>query len=84
MDNEQERRERAYYLWENNGRPDGRHEDHWNEADDGAARSSAGEPLQESAEQASENPAEGSEETIDRELDRQRTPDSRFGQTTAK
>jgi len=28
-DREQEQRERAYRLWEEEGRPDGSHDDHW-------------------------------------------------------
>lgn len=27
--NEQQQRERAYRIWEEEGRPDGAHEDHW-------------------------------------------------------
>jgi hypothetical protein len=34
MDRDQERRERAYKIWENEGRPEGRHEDHWQRAED--------------------------------------------------
>lgn len=35
MDNrEQQRRERAYKLWEDEGRPEGAHEDHWQRAED--------------------------------------------------
>ncbi len=34
MDNSQEsRRERAYRLWEEEGRPEGRHLDHWQRAE---------------------------------------------------
>lgn len=32
-DKEQQRRERAYKLWEDEGRPDGAHEDHWRRAE---------------------------------------------------
>ena len=28
-DREQEQRERAYRLWEEEGRPEGSHDDHW-------------------------------------------------------
>lgn len=28
-DREQEQRERAYKIWEDEGRPDGAHDDHW-------------------------------------------------------
>lgn len=31
-DREQEQRERAYRIWEDEGRPEGRHEDHWRRA----------------------------------------------------
>lgn len=31
-DNEQQRRERAYKIWEEEGRPEGAHEDHWRRA----------------------------------------------------
>ncbi len=31
-DKEQQQRERAYQIWEEEGRPDGAHEDHWNRA----------------------------------------------------
>jgi len=33
-DKEQERRERAYKIWEDEGRPEGQHEDHWQRAED--------------------------------------------------
>lgn len=33
MDKDQERRERAYRIWEEEGRPDGKHEDHWQRAE---------------------------------------------------
>ncbi len=33
MDTEQEQRERAYKIWENEGRPDGQHDDHWRRAE---------------------------------------------------
>lgn len=33
-DREQQRRERAYKIWEDEGRPDGAHEDHWKRAGD--------------------------------------------------
>lgn len=33
-DREQQRRERAYKIWEDEGRPDGAHEDHWERARD--------------------------------------------------
>ncbi len=31
-DNEQQRRERAYKIWEDEGRPEGAHEEHWRRA----------------------------------------------------
>ncbi|MBW9115565.1 DUF2934 domain-containing protein [Rhizobium cauense] len=34
MDTDQERRERAYRIWEDEGRPDGKHEDHWRRAEE--------------------------------------------------
>ena len=33
-DNEDKRRERAYRIWEEEGRPEGRHADHWQRAED--------------------------------------------------
>lgn len=33
-DNEDKRRERAYRIWEDEGRPEGRHLDHWQRAED--------------------------------------------------
>lgn len=33
-DREQQRRERAYKIWEDEGRPEGAHDDHWNRAED--------------------------------------------------
>ena len=32
-DKEQKRRERAYKIWEDEGRPDGEHDDHWRRAE---------------------------------------------------
>lgn len=29
MENEQEQRERAYRIWEDEGRPSGKHDEHW-------------------------------------------------------
>lgn len=35
MDNkEQQRRERAYQIWEDEGRPEGAHDDHWKRAEE--------------------------------------------------
>nr|WP_314093640.1 DUF2934 domain-containing protein [uncultured Shinella sp.] len=33
-DTEQQRRQRAYKIWEDKGRPEGAHEDHWRRADE--------------------------------------------------
>ncbi len=33
-DREQQRRERAYKIWEDEGRPEGAHDDHWHRAED--------------------------------------------------
>jgi hypothetical protein len=35
VDIEQRQRERAYKIWEEEGRPDGRHDDHWKRAGEG-------------------------------------------------
>ncbi|KQS75193.1 hypothetical protein ASG25_20760 [Rhizobium sp. Leaf384] len=32
-DREQQRRERAYRIWEDEGRPEGSHDDHWKRAE---------------------------------------------------
>jgi len=34
MDREQQQRERAYKIWEDEGRPEGQHEDHWRRAEE--------------------------------------------------
>jgi hypothetical protein len=34
MDKDQERRERAYRIWEDEGRPHGKHDDHWQRSED--------------------------------------------------
>ncbi|WP_276120082.1 DUF2934 domain-containing protein [Pararhizobium qamdonense] len=33
-DREQQQRERAYKIWEDEGRPEGAHDDHWGRAED--------------------------------------------------
>jgi hypothetical protein len=33
-DREQQQRERAYKIWQDEGRPEGAHEDHWKRAED--------------------------------------------------
>jgi len=35
-DREEQRRQKAYALWEEEGRPEGRHDAHWHQADDEA------------------------------------------------
>ena len=34
MDKDQDQRERAYKIWEEEGRPDGQHDDHWRRAEE--------------------------------------------------
>lgn len=34
MDRKHEQRETAYRIWEDEGRPEGQHEDHWRRAED--------------------------------------------------
>ena len=34
MNKEQEQRERAYRIWEDEGRPEGQHDDHWRRAEE--------------------------------------------------
>ncbi|KQV82131.1 DUF2934 domain-containing protein [Rhizobium sp. Root1220] len=34
MDREHEQRKRAYKIWEDEGRPEGQHEDHWKRAEE--------------------------------------------------
>lgn len=34
VDKEQQRRERAYKIWEDEGRPEGAHDDHWRRAEE--------------------------------------------------
>ena len=61
-------RQRAYELWEQEGRPEGRHSEHWEQA--------AGETGEETTEEESpgpikqQDPAEGDRATIERELER--------------
>ncbi|MGJ7038913.1 MULTISPECIES: DUF2934 domain-containing protein [Shinella] len=38
-DREQQRRERAYKIWEDEGRPEGAHEEHWRRAEEQGALS---------------------------------------------
>ncbi|WJH38513.1 DUF2934 domain-containing protein (plasmid) [Aliirhizobium terrae] len=33
-DNDQKRRERSYKIWEDEGRPEGAHDDHWRRAEE--------------------------------------------------
>lgn len=39
QDTEQQRRQRAYKIWEDEGRPEGAHEDHWRHAGEQDAQS---------------------------------------------
>jgi hypothetical protein len=85
MNSQQDRHERAYFIWENNGRPDGLHMDHWDAAgDDKTNPEPENQALQSDQDDRSEDPAEGSEEMIDRELDRQKKRSSRSSQNIAK
>jgi hypothetical protein len=73
MSDETDRQARAYALWEKEGRPEGRHLDHWHAAGtsetDGAAE---GQSVGQAEISAGEDPAEGSEAIIDGELAQQR------------
>ncbi|MBO9136533.1 DUF2934 domain-containing protein [Rhizobium sp. B230/85] len=72
MSGETDRHSKAYALWEMEGRPEGRHLDHWHAAGmdetDGAADEHSVEQADTSAR---EDPAEGSEEIVDGELAQQ-------------
>ena len=72
MSDETDRHAKAYALWEKEGRPDGRHLDHWHKA---GVNDADGVPDEQSVDQteasASEDPAEGSEQIVDRELAQQ-------------
>lgn len=61
------RQSRAYRLWENEGRPEGRHVEHWQEA--GMATDDA--TGEQSSTEASQDPAEGSRQIVDKELGEQ-------------
>jgi len=39
QDRQEESRRRAYAMWELEGRPDGRHEEHWRRAEEESSRS---------------------------------------------
>jgi hypothetical protein len=78
MKDETDRHARAYALWEKEGRPEGRHLDHWHAAgmsenDDGAEEQSVAQ----AETSAGADPAEGSEQIVDRELDQQSAPPKR-------
>ena len=59
-----DRQLRAYKLWESEGRPEGRHVEHW-QAAGMATEDAAGE---QSDTEASQEPAEGSRQIVDKEL----------------
>jgi hypothetical protein len=72
MNDETDRHAKAHALWEKEGRPEGRHLDHWHaagmsETDDDAD----GQSVAEAETSAGEDPAEGSEQIVDKELDQQ-------------
>ncbi|OJY02033.1 MAG: hypothetical protein BGP07_14510 [Rhizobiales bacterium 63-22] len=48
MDHDEERRKRAYEIWENEGRPEGHHLEHWQRAGEQleAAKAKADQPLE--------------------------------------
>jgi hypothetical protein len=72
MSGETDRHTKAYALWENEGRPEGRHLDHWHAAGMNEADGVADEQSVDQGEaSASEDPAEGSEQIIDSELAQQ-------------
>jgi hypothetical protein len=50
IDREQDQRERAYRIWENEGRPEGRHAEHWQQAEDEDAAADATEANVEASE----------------------------------
>lgn len=66
-------RQRAYQLGEEQGRPEGKHAEHWQQATD---ESASGETP---PHRLQEDPAEGDRDTIERELDRQDSPDNSAG-----
>jgi len=69
MSDETDRHAKAYALWEKEGRPDGRHLDHWHAAGMNEADGAADEqPVDRAAKSAGEDPAEGSEQIVDSEL----------------
>jgi hypothetical protein len=72
MSDETDRHSRAYALWEKEGRPEGRHLDHWHAAGTNEPDSAAGGQTVDPAEMSvGEDPAEGSEEIVDGELAKQ-------------
>jgi hypothetical protein len=69
MSDETDRHAKAYALWEKEGRPEGRHLDHWHAAGMNEADGAADEqPVDQAAKSAGEDPAEGSEQIVDSEL----------------
>ncbi|NHT78585.1 DUF2934 domain-containing protein [Rhizobiaceae bacterium CRRU44] len=72
MNDETDRHAKAHALWEKEGRPEGRHLDHWHAA--GISDTNDGDDVQPVAQaetSASEDPAEGSEKIVNRELNLQ-------------
>ena len=71
-DKEQQIRARAHAIWEEQGRPEGQHGAHWEQARREIEQESkdeiGGMPIE---------PAEGDRETVERELDRQATVKAR-------
>jgi hypothetical protein len=67
MSEEPDRYAKAYALWEKEGRPEGRHLDHWHAAGMNEADGVSDEKFVAQAEaSASEDPAEESEEIVDK------------------
>ncbi|MGV1873735.1 DUF2934 domain-containing protein [Agrobacterium rosae] len=69
MSNETDRHAKAYALWEKEGRPEGRHLDHWHAAETTEADDGSEAQLSEQNEtSAGEDPVEGSEQIVDLEV----------------
>lgn len=62
MQDDDKIRQRAYQLWEDQGRPEGKHEDHWRQASNESGQDK---------DRPQEDPVEGDRATVERELDRQ-------------
>lgn len=69
-------RQRAHQLWEEQGRPDGRHDEHWSQAsseigeDGGTGGEGTGGGDMPPAPRLQEDPPEGDRDTIESELAR--------------